>query len=78
MASLLSAVTPLYDLSRCNSQDQYDITALTLIQSVFLERIGFLITSALNIHNDEKIIHSPGGFGHMPSVISPIWPIVIV
>lgn len=31
-----------------------------------------------SIYNKENIIHSPGWFGHVPSVIFPIWPTVVV
>lgn len=31
-----------------------------------------------SIYNEEKIIHSPSWFGHIPGVIFPVWPIVVV
>lgn len=31
-----------------------------------------------SVCNEGRIIHSPGWFGHIPSVIFPVWPIAVV
>lgn len=71
--------TPACDLSSFNSQDQYEITALA--HSVCLtggEKKMHFWSFLHSVCNEGRIIHSPGWFGHIPSVIFPVWPIAVV